>query len=183
MVDRSTVDTTVFEWTTSNTNQTYTFHSRPELGRFSITLSKDEWIDFIELTLADWLEQVEGAANKSSQLFSWKIGEAYSYRRLAYAKMAEILIYEREERLGNKVREAMEDVYGTESLETRHLVQGRTPPMSDAAKAALDALRGNGEDIPLEFAPLPRTGDDNSYNKNTVTQKSTLKSLNGDGTC
>ena len=46
-------------------NQTGRLHftSRPELGRFKIPLeSKEEWLDFLELTLADWLEQVEGAA-------------------------------------------------------------------------------------------------------------------------
>ena len=39
-----------------------TFRSRDELGRFLIPLQNDEeWLDFLELTLADWLEQVEGA--------------------------------------------------------------------------------------------------------------------------
>jgi hypothetical protein len=155
MVDRSTVDSTVFDWTPSdvNTNKTYTFTARPELGRFTITLSKDEWIDFIELTLADWLDQVEGAAEKPSHLFLWNIGEAYAYRRTAYTKMAEILIHERKDRLGRKVSDAMFDVYSTESEATRRLVQERTPPMSEAARNALEALRGNGEDVPLDFAP------------------------------
>ena len=27
-------------------------------------VDEDEWLDFLELTLADWLEQVEGAAEK-----------------------------------------------------------------------------------------------------------------------
>jgi hypothetical protein len=158
MVDRSTVDSTVFAWTSAqiNTNTTYTFTSRPELGRFDITLTKEEWVDFIELTLADWLEQVQGAAEKPSHLFLWNIGEAYAYRRTAYAKMAEILTQERKERLGQKVSMAVKDVYGTESVHTRHLVQERTPPMSEAARYALDALRGNGEDIPLDFAPIPQ---------------------------
>jgi hypothetical protein len=31
-----------------------TFKARTELGRFDISLTKEEWIDFIELTLADW---------------------------------------------------------------------------------------------------------------------------------
>ena len=160
MVDRLTVDRTVFDWTTTNididTNKTYTFTSRPELGRFTITLTKSEWIDFIELTLADWLEQVQGAAEKPSILFQWKKGEAYAYRRYAYAKMAEILMYEREDRLKEKVSLAMRDVYGTESLETKHLVQDRTPPITEAAFIALEALRGNGEDIPSVFTPQPQ---------------------------
>lgn len=162
MVDRLTVDRTVFDWTTTNididTNKTYTFTSRPELGRFTITLTKSEWIDFIELTLADWLEQVQGAAEKPSILFQWKKGEAYAYRRYAYAKMAEILMYEKEGRLKEKVSLAMRDVYGTESLETRHLVQDRTPPISEAAFIALEALKGNGEDIPSVFTPQPQEG-------------------------
>ena len=158
MVDRLTVDRTVYDWTINDidTNKTYTFTSRPELGRFTITLTKNEWIDFIELTLADWLEQVQGAAEKPSMLFQWKKGEAYAYRRYAYAKMAEILMHEREHRLKEKVSLAMVDVYGTESLETRHLLQERTPPMSDAAFIALEALRGNGEDIPFDFTPQPQ---------------------------
>ena len=158
MADRSTVDSSVFSWNNSdlNTNKTYTITARPELGRFTMKLTKDEWIDFIELTLADWLEQVQGASEKPSHLFLWKIGEAYAYRRSAYAKMAQILIQERRERLEEKVMAAMRDVYATEGEGTRHLVQERTPPMSEAARFALDALRGNGEDIPLEFAPKPK---------------------------
>jgi len=167
MVDRSTVDETVFNWTLTDptidrvgSEQHYTFHARPELGRFEITLDKNEWIDFIELTLADWLEQVQGAAETPSSLFLWKEGQAYAYRRTAYAKMAEILSYERPERLAEKVKTAMNDVYGTESAATRHLVQLRTPPMSDAAKSALDALRSNGEDLPSNFAPQPHRDSD-----------------------
>ena len=157
MVDRSTVDSSVFDWTASDVgvSKTYTFTARPELGRFTIILTKDEWIDFIELTLADWLEQVEGAAEKPSQVFLWKIGEAYSYRRLAYAKMAEILVHEQKDRLEEKVPDAIKDVYGTEGAATRHFVQARTPPMSKAARHALDALRSNGEDIPNDFSPKP----------------------------
>lgn len=94
MVDRYTVDETVFEWKNkdlaSNTS-IYHLRSRPELGRFQIYLTKEEWLDFIELSLADWLEQVEGAATKANPLFLWKKGEAYAYRRLAYQKMNEIL--------------------------------------------------------------------------------------------
>ena len=31
---------------------------------YTIKLDENEWLDFLELTLADWLEQVEGAAEK-----------------------------------------------------------------------------------------------------------------------
>jgi hypothetical protein len=35
------------------------FYSRPELGRFEIPLGgEQEWVDFLTLSLADWLEQV-----------------------------------------------------------------------------------------------------------------------------
>lgn len=170
MVDRSTVDETVFNWKTNdatattndNSEEQYTFLARPELGRFPIHLNKNEWVDFIELTLADWLEQVQGAGGKPSppSIFHWRTGEAYAYRRTAYAKMAEILTHERRDRYGNIVNEMLADVYETEGSATRHLVQLRTPPMSDAAKSALDALRSAGEDIPLDFAPQPAGRDE-----------------------
>ncbi|KAL9182875.1 hypothetical protein ACHAXT_004154 [Thalassiosira profunda] len=158
MVDRYNVDKTVFDWKVSDaanstSEQQYTFLARPELGRFPIQLSKSEWVDFVELTLADWLEQVQGAAETASDIFHWKVGEAYAYRRTAYAKMVEILSHERPERLQTVVKETHADVYGTEGAETRQLVQIRTPPMSEAAKRALEALRSAGEDVPSSFAP------------------------------
>ncbi len=158
MVDRSTVDETVFNWKPQDDDKaeeatTYTFLARPELGRFEIHLNKNEWIDFIELTLSDWLEQVQGAAETASERFYWKAGEAYAYRRTAYAKMVDILSYERPDRLSSVVKETVAHVYNTESSSTRHLVQLRTPPMSDSAKEALAALRSAGEDIPVDFAP------------------------------
>lgn len=161
MVDRSTVDETVFSWKEDDAmSQSSSFHfrARPELGRFDITLTKEEWLDFLELSLADWLEQVEGAATKPSSLFLWKTGEAYAYRRLAYRKMNEILSAERRERLGEKTRKTLEAVMSTESPETRNLVQVRNPPVSDAAARALDALRANGENIPYDLSPQPFDG-------------------------
>ncbi|KAG7337542.1 hypothetical protein IV203_014655 [Nitzschia inconspicua] len=160
MVDRSTVDETVFRWTDDQTghddyDEIYTFKARPELGRFDISLTKEEWVDFVELTLADWLEQVEGASIKPSSLFLWKIGEAYSYRRLAYQKMSHILSVERSERLSTIPKQMLQAVMATEGTETRHLVQERTPPMSDATARAYDALRAMGEAIPLDFSPQP----------------------------
>ena len=164
MVDRSTVDETVFDWKKedlSSTTSIYNFRSRPELGRFPISLTKDEWLDFLELSLADWLEQVEGAATKANPLFLWKKGEAYAYRRLAYRKMNEILSVERKERLGDKPRDTLVAVMSTEPEETRHLVQARNPPVSEAAARALEALRSNGEPIPLDLSPQPI--DDDSF--------------------
>ena len=169
MVDRSTVNKTVFSWkvddatTTAphdNSEESFTLMARPELGRFPIHLDKSEWVDFIELTLADWLEQVQGAAETPSSLFLWRKGEAYAYRRTAYAKMAEILSHKRRDRLEHIVKDMHADVYGTEGSATRYLVQLRTPPPSDAAKLALEALRSAGEDIPLNLAPLPTVRDE-----------------------
>lgn len=158
MVDRSTVDETIFDWKKedlASTTSVYTFRSRPELGRFEISLTKEEWLDFLELSLADWLEQVEGAAQKENPLFLWKEGEAYAYRRLAYRKMNEILSVERKERLGSKPNETMVAVMSTEPEETRHLVQHRNPPVTEAAERALEALRSNDEPIPLDMSPQP----------------------------
>ena len=164
MVDRSTVDKTVFNWNvedvTSSEEAQYTFFARPELGRFAIHINKEEWIDFIELTLSDWLEQVEGAAETASERFYWKAGEAYAYRRTAYAKMAEILSHERPDRLSKVVKETVAHVYNTEQASTRHLVQLRTPPMSESAKEALAALRSAGEVIPVDFSPQSLLRDD-----------------------
>jgi hypothetical protein len=133
----------------------YKLCARPELGRFDIHLTKEEWVDFIELTLADWLEQVEGAAMKSNPFFFWKVGEAYAYKRLAFRKMKEVLSVERKERLSKIPGQMLESVMSTENPETRHLVQPMTPPMSAAAKAAFDALRSNGEHIPIDLSPQP----------------------------
>lgn len=156
MVDRSTLDKTVMDWERPlHASEIIRLRGRPELGRFDLILNKDEWLDFVELTLADWLEQVEGAATKPSNLFMWKAGEAYAYRRLAYRKMSQILAVERQERLALVPRQMLEQVMGTEDASTGHLVQMRTPPMSDAASLALDALRAVGEDIPTDFSPQP----------------------------
>jgi len=158
MVDRSTVDETVFDWKeedSTNDETMYNLRARPELGRFDINLTKEEWVDFIELNLADWLEQVEGAAMKSNPFFLWKAGEAYAYRRLAYRKMKDVLSVERKERLIKIPGQMLESVMSTENPETRHLVQPRNPPVSAAAEAAFDALRSNGEPIPIDLSPQP----------------------------
>jgi hypothetical protein len=144
MVDRLTVDNTVFSYKNPNTNnnnnnnnEVFQFLSREELGGFSIELDKQEWFNFIELTLADWLEQVEGAAEKVNVLYGWKVGEAWSYRREAYKKMALLLSQERN---SYKYIEMYEHVYAQEPMETRTLIQYRTPPMSQAAREAREAI-------------------------------------------
>jgi len=157
MVDRSTVDQTVFDWDpeASDERALFVFKARPELGRFTIELTKEEWLNFVELTLADWLEQVEGASKVSSDIFLWETGESYAYRRIAYKRMSEILAIERSPRLKHVAPAMLEAVMATESVKTRHLVQARTPPMSQAAEDALRALRAVGEDIPEDLSPQP----------------------------
>ena len=40
-------------------------HAFPNIFHSGIfIIDEEEWLDFLELTLADWLEQVEGAAEK-----------------------------------------------------------------------------------------------------------------------
>lgn len=140
MVDRFSVDKTVMDYcekSSSVISGPKSFTSREELGRFNIPLRDDEeWLDFLELSLADWLEQVEGSATKESSLFGWRVGEAWQYRRHAYAKMAEILAEKR------KVvcKDTLMDVYSRENEATRSLHQIRTPPMSAAAREAREVL-------------------------------------------
>lgn len=44
-----------------------------------VYLDEDTWLDFLELTLADWLEQVEGAAAKVKLLLSlWSFLNNYA---------------------------------------------------------------------------------------------------------
>ena len=159
MLDRYSFDDTVMRW--SNNNDTTTIASviqvraRPELGRFDMELTRDEWLDFVELTLADWLEQVEGAATKPNQLYGWNIGEAYAYRRTAYEQMSRILAVERAPRLTHVVPLMYQQVMATEGPDSRHLVQVRTPPQSQAALHAFAALRAAGEPIPEILSPVP----------------------------
>eukprot|EP00591_Stephanopyxis_turris_P001196 CAMPEP_0195525074 /NCGR_PEP_ID=MMETSP0794_2-20130614/25278_1 /TAXON_ID=515487 /ORGANISM="Stephanopyxis turris, Strain CCMP 815" /LENGTH=309 /DNA_ID=CAMNT_0040655429 /DNA_START=35 /DNA_END=964 /DNA_ORIENTATION=+ len=150
MIDRYTVDEAVLGLVSNRR-----LLSRPELGRFKITLSDDEWYDFLELTLADWLEQVEGASRTSSTLFHWKKGEAYAYRRYAYQQMAELLSAREPDRL-NVTMEMVEAVYGMEAEETRGLIQMKTPPMSEAAERAYEALRSADGDVevPDHWGPI-----------------------------
>ena len=171
MVDRRTVDASLYfhDHSANSAEDTierrYEFSSRPELGMFPILLSgKEEWLDFLELSLADWLEQVEGAASKENDLYGWQVGEAWSYRRTAYHKMASILTdpviagQERAQRLQRTALPMLENVYAAEHESTRDLVQAATPPMTQAAKEALAALQAaavyNAEvDVLQNYAP------------------------------
>ena len=58
MVDRASVDASVLRGADSALEERR-FRSRIELGNFAIPLaSEQEWLNFITLSLADWLEQV-----------------------------------------------------------------------------------------------------------------------------
>ena len=113
------------------------------------------------------LEQVEGAAEKKNPLFEWEVGEAWSYRRVAYGRMADILCTCRQSRLtcGTSIvllpyqwiyslkiycdftaKDMHEEVYAVEPPETRHLHQVVTPPMSDAAREAREAFKSLMQD-------------------------------------
>ena len=99
--------------------------------------------------------KVKGAAMKPSDLFLCKIGEAYAYPRLAYCKKSEILSVKQSPWLATVPKEMLAAVMATESPTTRHLVQARTPPMSNATSHAYDALRAIGEPIPIDMSPQP----------------------------
>ena len=139
MVDRQSVDEEIAGALIRQTTGPARFKSRVELGHFDIDLPFESFLDFVELVLADWLEQVEGAAEKENPLFGWSKGDAWGYRRDAYKNMAALLIKYVPRLRG--VADAMHrDVYGAEPLETRAIHQPLTPPMSQAAREARAAL-------------------------------------------
>jgi hypothetical protein len=72
-------------------------------------------------------------------LFVWSIGESWSYRRTAYKKMAEILALKRSPRL-LEAKAMCDAVYSAEPEGSRGLLQLRTPPMSQAARDAREAI-------------------------------------------
>ena len=76
MVDRLSVDNDL-----DSPPGQHAFTARPELGAFDIPMDDELWFDFVTLSLADWLEQVEGAAAVANPLFEWDVGEAWVYRR------------------------------------------------------------------------------------------------------
>ena len=97
MVDRSTVDATVLAPPPGTCAAAAglpppSFFARPELGGFEIALrSEREWLEFLTLSLADWLEQVEGAAMRAVPSCHWPVGQAWAYRRDGYAAIARLL--------------------------------------------------------------------------------------------
>jgi hypothetical protein len=121
-------------------NEPLLISSRLELGNIPIAFADEaEWLSFVELTLADWLEQCEGAAERRNELYGWAIGEAYSYRRLAFAQMAALLPVRAGARLA-RARRMHEEVFATEPAATRSLHQPVTPAVSPAAREAREAL-------------------------------------------
>ncbi len=139
VLDRGTLDDALMAPPGTERN----LRARPELGGFPITFNETQYHDFLELSLADWLEQVEGASERENKLFLWKRGEAWAYRRHAYEKMAQVLRDREPERLG-KAMEMWEKVYRREPESTRGLVQKYTPPMSEEARKARLALCAAG---------------------------------------
>lgn len=150
MVDRATVDATVGT-AVSGTSEASppTFYARAELSGFAIPLkSRQEWLDFLTLSLADWLEQVEGAATKAvprpvGDGILWQKGEAWAYRREAYASMAAIL----GEAGVSEAPKMHAAVYSREPEWSRSLHQPLTPPMGPAAVAALEAIESSMRDF------------------------------------
>lgn len=139
MVDRWSVDQTVAFPDVHRKGEPIQFRSRVELGSFLLEVTEEEWLDFIELVLADWLEQVEGASLKENDSFGWKAGEAWSYRRAAYASMASLLA-DRVPRLRGVADVMHAEVMSVEPEETRGLHMAVTPPLSEAAREARAAL-------------------------------------------
>lgn len=130
VVDRLSVDNDL-----DSPSGAHAFRARPEMGGFDIPLDDRDWFDFITLTLGDWLEQVEGAARAANPKFEWDVGEAWKYRRGAYAEMAKIV--------GERVPAAKalhEAVYAREPPETRHLRQPVTPPMSEEIRKGREGM-------------------------------------------
>ncbi len=126
--------------TTEPADEPLLISSRLELGNMPIAFTDEaEWLSFVELTLADWLEQCEGAAERRNELYGWDIGEAYSYRRAAFARMAALLPARAGDRLA-RARRMHEEVFVTEPTATRALHQPVTPAVSPAAREAREAL-------------------------------------------
>ena len=150
MVDRHSVDRTLLgpsaRAPSAYIDDPPSFQARPEIGAFEIPLkSQQEWLDFLGLSLADWLEQVEGAASKVVPLpvgdgLLWDRGQAWGYRRGAYAQMAEVLAAHGPEWARDSGPRMHAEVFAREPQDSRTFVQPLTPPMSQAAVDAHEAL-------------------------------------------
>ena len=134
VLDRATMDLLVAEGATCEAG--CTVRARPELGGFEVGLTGDEWRGLVALHLADWLEQVEGAARGTNAMFGWEVGDAWGYRREAYAQMAEMMDGWGVHAAARMHREVM----GREPPASRGVHQPITPPMSEAAREARAAV-------------------------------------------
>lgn len=83
------------------------------VGEEWVEMEHDEWLRFTTLTLADWLEQVEDAAGHRNARFGYGPGQAWAYRRRAYAHMAELL--------GGVAKADYDRVFGREPAGSRGL--------------------------------------------------------------
>ena len=143
MVDRETVDATALAPPPAGAAPA--FAARAELGGFAMPLrDRAEWLDFLALSLADWLEQVEGAATKAlpspvGGADVWAAGEAWAYRRAAYEAMAGVLAAEGDAWVAKAAPAMYAEVFANEPAATRGLCIAKTPPMGPAALAARDA--------------------------------------------
>ena len=64
MLDRWSLDQQLLQWNEGDDlKETYHLLSRPELGRFPMEISTQEFMDFVELSLADFIEQVSTIHN------------------------------------------------------------------------------------------------------------------------
>lgn len=149
VVDRKSVDDSMDQYSQFDPNETgvtYEFTARVELGRFPIVLTgQGEWLDYLELNLADQLEQVEGSASKPNPHYGWEVGGAWGYRREAFQKMVAILSRLRAPRLTGVAEAHYDAVYGKEDISTRHIHQPITPPIGDLAKEARGHYAATGE--------------------------------------
>ena len=106
--------------------------------------SRAEWLDFLSLSLADWLEQVEGASTKKIESpvggVVWAEGEAWGYRRHAYKAMSVILQNEGDAWVSKAAPTMYEAVFANEPAASRNVVIPKTPPMGESAKAAQEAV-------------------------------------------
>lgn len=82
------------------------------------------------------IPQVEGAARKENLIVHWPLGQAWAYRRDAYAGMARVL----GDRGITDASTMHAAVFAREPEATRHLVQYHTPAISPAAREAREAL-------------------------------------------
>lgn len=141
MIDRKSFDDGLYLG--FDGRESFDFVSREELGRFPIRMTAKEYLDFVELNLADWLEQVEGAASKENKGYGWEVGHAWSFRREAYRQMLEVLLTQGPVANRNRMqiaKQMYEDVYSVESDATKHMHQVETPPLTQAAIEAREAL-------------------------------------------